>query len=66
MHPIPLNKKRKQSEYVEAYDRHGRDEPLERACDFYNEDGDLIIISSDKVAFKLPAFYLQASSCVKS
>jgi hypothetical protein len=34
----------------------------DRSKEFYDEEGDLDIISSDGVAFKLPAFQLQAAS----
>jgi len=35
---------------------------MRKSPDYYDEEGDLEIISSDGVAFKLQAFHLQAAS----
>ena len=47
--PVVEGKKRKKGE-------------MRKSPDYYDEEGDLEIISSDGVAFKLQAFHLQAAS----
>lgn len=41
---------------------HNPSEGWTRSTDYYHETGDLEILSSDNVLFKVQAYYLQASS----
>jgi len=47
--PQVIGKKRKKGE-------------TQKSDNYYDEEGDLEMISSDGIAFKFPAFYLQAAS----
>ena len=37
-------------------------DPITKSQKYYDEDGDLEIVTSDNVLFKIHAYYLQASS----
>ena len=50
-------------------DTNGETKPekeITQSPDYYDEEGDLEFISSDRVKYKIPAFYLQASSLVNT
>lgn len=50
---------------IDDKDTNGETKPekeITQSPDYFDEEGDLEIISSDRVKYKIPAFYLQASS----
>jgi len=54
---------------IDDKDTNGETKPeneIMQSPDYYDEEGDLEIISSDRVKFKISAFYLQASSLVNT